>query len=672
MQRIVPIATFAGLSISIYILWKLLKKNSSYTANKPVPNEPTTTTTNVINPPFTLPISPTDDLPQLTIVYGTQKGTALGFAKQLLSQCPENGFKGRLINISDYDVDQLANQGWIVFLVSTYTDGKPTDSAKLFCEWLNDTAFDHRVPKDFFSDVKYGIFGCGNKLYGKNFNLVARTIDSHLKIKSGTRLLPLGLGDEDTGILDQQFNNWCSSFWRSIKRDLEKKIKKQKALQKESKRAYEAGVESYSDDDEHSNEMVDVEDMGNSVVPLEGNEGEDTKDKPKISIEEMTAEMLNPSLRKELTKQGYKLIGSHSGVKLCRWTKNMLRGRGGCYKHTFYGITSYQCMEMTPSLACANKCVFCWRHHTNPVTKEWRWKADKPEFLIDQAMENHKRMMNAMRGVPGVSPERLEDAMTIKHCALSLVGEPIIYPYINEFVDLLHKNNISSFLVTNAQFPEKLLEMKPVTQLYISIDAATEESLKAIDRPLFSDFWRRHVESVDALAKYPQRTVHRLTLVKEHNMEEVRDYAKLVVRGIPDFVEVKGVTYCGKSDASNLTIKNTPFHQEVISFCKNLVNEINSTLPDPSKAEYDIACEHEHSLCVLIANKNKFFNNDTWYTWIDYPKFHELVISGQPFTSIDYLAETPKWALYGSNERGFDPEEERFKRTKPKPPTGGC
>lgn len=95
---------------------------------------------------------------------------------------------------------------------------------------------------------------------------------------------------------------------------------------------------------------------------------------------------------------GYKLIGSHSGVKLCRWTKvsadrllnrysiatlwflckvtffpryvntffcffrqSMLRGRGGCYKHTFYGIESHRCMEATPSLACANKCVFCWR-----------------------------------------------------------------------------------------------------------------------------------------------------------------------------------------------------------------------------------------------------------------------------------------------------------------------
>ena len=59
-------------------------------------------------------------------------------------------------------------------------------------------------------------------------------------------------------------------------------------------------------------------------------------------------EMLNPTLRQSLTKQGYKLIGSHSGVKICRWTKAMLRGRGGCYKHSFYGIESHRCMETTP------------------------------------------------------------------------------------------------------------------------------------------------------------------------------------------------------------------------------------------------------------------------------------------------------------------------------------
>jgi hypothetical protein len=55
-------------------------------------------------------------------------------------------------------------------------------------------------------------------------------------------------------------------------------------------------------------------------------------------------EMISEKLRAALTKQGYHLVGSHSGVKLCRWTKNQLRGRGGCYKHTFYGIESHRCM----------------------------------------------------------------------------------------------------------------------------------------------------------------------------------------------------------------------------------------------------------------------------------------------------------------------------------------
>lgn len=41
--------------------------------------------------------------------------------------------------------------------------------------------------------------------------------------------------------------------------------------------------------------------------------------------------------------QGYKIIGSHSAVKLCRWTKSMLRGRGGCYKHTLYGAGVLVC-----------------------------------------------------------------------------------------------------------------------------------------------------------------------------------------------------------------------------------------------------------------------------------------------------------------------------------------
>lgn len=131
----------------------------------------------------------------------------------------------------------------------------------------------------------------------------------------------------------------------------------------------------------------------------------------------------------------------------------------------------------------------------------------------------------------------------------------------------LHDRKISTFLVTNAQHPDKIAELQQVTQLYISVDASTKESLKKIDRPLFRDFWERFLSSIDSLATKGQRTVFRLTLVKDHNMQEIANYVELIRRGRPSFIEVKGVTYCGYSGASNLTMANVSFPDTDIGIC---------------------------------------------------------------------------------------------------------
>lgn len=406
--------------------------------------------------------------------------------------------------------------------------------------------------------------------------------------------------------------------------------------------------------------LGDMEDLGHIIAKIKSQQQaalNGGKEPPK--------EMITPLLRKSMEKQGYKLVGSHSGVKLCRWTKSMLRGRGGCYKHTFYGIESHRCMEATPSLACANKCVFCWRHHTNPVGTEWKWKMDDAEMIVEGVLKNHYAMINEFKGVPGVKEDRLEEGFKVRHCALSLVGEPIMYPAINKLVDLLHAKEISTFLVTNAQFPDAIKALKPVTQLYVSVDAPTKESLKRIDRPLFKDFWQRYLDSLKAIGEKKQRTVYRLTLVKGWNVADVKSYVELINLGKPDFIEIKGVTYCGESQASTLTMDNVPWHHEVVEFVKELQTQLGN--------EYEIACEHEHSNCLLVAH-TKFKIDNEWYTFINYDKFHELVQeydrSGTPFTSMDYIAKTPLWALYGSKEAGFDPQDERHMRKKKKDISG--
>ena len=60
------------------------------------------------------------------------------------------------------------------------------------------------------------------------------------------------------------------------------------------------------------------------------------------------------------------------------------------------------------------------------------------------------------------------------------------------------------------------------------------------------------------------------------------------------------MTYCGTSKASNLTMENVPWHEEVISFVKELAD----LLPD-----YEIASEHEHSNCVLLAHRKVMHNS---------------------------------------------------------------
>lgn len=53
------------------------------------------------------------------------------------------------------------------------------------------------------------------------------------------------------------------------------------------------------------------------------------------------------------------------------------------------------------------------------------------------------------------------------------------------------------------------------------------------DRPLFKDFWERFLGSLEAMSAKQQRTVYRMTLVKDWNMEQAEGYVELIERGQP-------------------------------------------------------------------------------------------------------------------------------------------
>ncbi|KRZ59313.1 tRNA wybutosine-synthesizing protein 1 -like protein [Trichinella nativa] len=582
---------------------------------------------------------------EVKIFFASQSGNAQKLAYSLHSRL-KSTFSTAVLDLQHYNPEgNLENeQAVCIFIVSTYVDGQCPEKCRWFFKWLEECVSDFRVEKSILSNLRFAVFGLGDKAYGSTFNKVAIKLSKHLLLLKANNILPLYLTEDDNfDHIQSDFLKWSLQLIKYLE---VREVSKFSSLH-DNKR-----VSVWRDENENSSDAEDAENSANNVGDIEDIYFTNvTNDSNKIK------EMLTPTLRKSLAKQGYHLVGTHSGVKICRWTKSMLRGRGGCYKHTFYGINSHQCMEMTPSLACANKCVFCWRHHSNPVGTEWKWKTDPAEKILSDSLEGHKKMVRQFRGVPGVKDARFEESSTVRHCALSLVGEPIMYPHINELISKMHSLNISTFLVTNAQFPSAIENLIPVTQLYLSVDAASKESLKEIDRPLFRDFWQRLMNSIDILREKKQRTVYRLTLVNRYNMNEVSQYAALINRGQPDFVEVKvGVTYCGDSKDSKITMANVPWHADVVDFVQQLVFQLD---------DYEIAAEHEHSNCVLIAKLN-FKINGQWYTWIDYEKFFSLAErfkkDGISFTSYDYMAKTPDWALFGASQRGFDPEDQRWYR----------
>lgn len=55
----------------------------------------------------------------------------------------------------------------------------------------------------------------------------------------------------------------------------------------------------------------------------------------------------------------------------------------------------------------------------------WRWQVDPPEKVYHGALEGHYKKINMLKGMMGVKAARYEEAKRVRHCALSLVGEPI-------------------------------------------------------------------------------------------------------------------------------------------------------------------------------------------------------------------------------------------------------
>ncbi|MBP1911746.1 4-demethylwyosine synthase TYW1 [Thermococcus stetteri] len=294
-------------------------------------------------------------------------------------------------------------------------------------------------------------------------------------------------------------------------------------------------------------------------------------------------------------KQHYAIVGHHSGVKLCHWLKESLTKGRFCYKQKFYGIASHRCLQMTPVLAwCTHNCIFCWRPMESFLGTELPQPWDDPAFIVEESIKAQRKLLVGYKGNPKVPKEKFEEAWNPKHAAISLSGEPMLYPYMGDLVEEFHKRGFTTFIVTNGTLPERLEEMKREdklpTQLYVSLTAPDLETYNRVNVPMIPDGWDRIKEFLRLMSDAQTRTVIRLTLVKGENMHNPEGYAKLIKLANPMFVEAKAYMFVGFS-RQRLTINNMPRHEEIKAFAEELVKHLPG---------YHIEDEYEPSRVVLI------------------------------------------------------------------------
>ena len=157
--------------------------------------------------PAAAPVELPGDATLLTVLYGSNSGSAQAFARRIGDEAPAHGFRPVVAPMDDA-TGEMPGEGAVVIVTASY-EGQPPDNAAQFLPYVEG------LEAGALDDLRFAVFGCGNKQWARTWQAIPKRVDAALEAAGAARLHARGEGDSG-GDFFGAFDDWIAGLWPAL------------------------------------------------------------------------------------------------------------------------------------------------------------------------------------------------------------------------------------------------------------------------------------------------------------------------------------------------------------------------------------------------------------------------------------------------------------------------
>ena len=148
---------------------------------------------------------------KITILVGTMTGTAQLCAQEMELALDDGETEVKTLMMDGLDGSVFSGDGVFLICTSTYGQGDVPDNARALYE-------DLKAKRPDLSNVRYGVFGLGDRTYAETFNFGGKRFDEILTELGARRIGERHTHDASSGILPEETAlEWCQEWLAKVK-----------------------------------------------------------------------------------------------------------------------------------------------------------------------------------------------------------------------------------------------------------------------------------------------------------------------------------------------------------------------------------------------------------------------------------------------------------------------